>query len=103
MGIMFAKITVLRMAQRSICVAFRNQENSGLVALDFCNRRSTNGARSACFDLAMMLQAIFLGNIFRASDRELEKALYFRVDFILLYGTSITSPKTDRYLMSFFE
>ena len=44
--------SVLRLAQRSICAAFRNPENSGLVALDFCNRRLTNGARVGVFRLS---------------------------------------------------
>ena len=43
------------------------------------------------FDLGMMLQATLLGKFFKASDRELEKALQFRVDFMLLYGRSYTT------------
>lgn len=42
-----------------------------------------------------MLRATLLGKFFKASDRELEKAFQFRVDFMLFCSLSITSPKPD--------
>ena len=50
-----------------------------------------------------MLRAAFLGKFFKASDRELEKALQFRVDFMLFCGLSITSPKPDHATLCRFR
>ncbi len=57
--------------------------------------KTRTGLGPSGFDIGVLFRATLLGKFFNASDRELAKALRFRVDFMLFCGISVTAPKPD--------